>query len=88
MYWLVFAVATYSITQFFGGYRYFQAHGELMGYLINTAWLLVFVVSMFYMAYKIYSEEKQRDNLRMSFAPFDVIYQWVNQNQKRINNEG
>ncbi len=86
MYWLVFAIATYSITQFFGGYRYFQAHGEFMGYLINAAWLLIFVSSMFYMAYKIYSEEKKRNNLRISFAPFDVIYQWTNKGE--LTHEG
>jgi hypothetical protein len=77
-YWLVFAIATYSITQFFGGYRYFQSQGFLVGSLINAAWILVFVASMLYLAYKIYSEEKQRNNLRVSFAPFDVIYRWVN----------
>ena len=74
MYWLVFALATYSITQFFGGYRYLQSQGLLLGSLINAAWILVFVISMVYLAYKIYSEEKQRNNLRLSFAPFDVIY--------------
>jgi amino acid permease len=84
-YWFVFALATYSITQFFGGYRYFQSQGFLVGSLINAAWILVFVISIVYLAYKIYSEEKQRNNLRVSFAPFDVIYQWTN--QRGVTNE-
>ena len=83
-YWTVFALATYSITQFFGGYRYFESQGFLVGSLINAAWILVFVGSMVYLAYKIYSEEKQRNNLRVSFAPFDVVYQWIN---RGITNE-
>lgn len=79
IYWLVFALATYSITQFFGGYRYFQSQGLILGALINAAWILVFLFSMTFMAYKMYSEEKKRDNLRVSFLPFDLTYQWLNE---------
>ncbi|MDD9898707.1 MAG: hypothetical protein OXU45_06885 [Candidatus Melainabacteria bacterium] len=73
-YWIGFILATYSITQFFGGYRYFQSGSELEGYLMNTMWLLMFLASMIFMAYRIYSEERAKDNIRVEFAPFEKFY--------------
>jgi len=75
-YWTVFILAVYSITQFFGGYKYFKAGEELQGYLMNGLWILIFVSSMLFLTYKIYSEERAKNNIKESFAPFELIYNW------------
>lgn len=73
-YWIGFILATYSITQFFGGYRYFQSGNEVQGYFMNALWLVLFLASMVFLAYRIYSEERARDNIRMPFAPFEKLH--------------
>lgn len=76
VYWSVFILAVFAITEFFTGYKYFQAGNDTQGYLMNSLWLVVFVVAMFFLAYRIYSEEKAKNNIRASFAPFEMIYKW------------
>ncbi len=73
-YGLAFFIATYSITEFFTGYHYFKEGNVAQGYLMNSLWLLAFIGAMAYLAYKIYSEEKDRNNLNMNFMPFEFIY--------------
>lgn len=76
IYCLVFILATYSITEVFSGYKYFKLGQIAQGYLMNSIWLLVFVLSMVFLAYQIYRDEKLNNNLRMSFAPFESFDRW------------
>ena len=61
-YAVAFAIAILSISKFFGAYTYFQAYEDLKGYVVVVLSLSGFVLAMGFMAYKIYTEEKQKDN--------------------------
>lgn len=72
-YAVAFIAATISITKFFGSYHYFQAGEELRAWIMITLYLGIFFFSMGFMAYRIYTEEKKKDNLRSSFFFFDWL---------------
>jgi len=78
MYWIVFVIATIAITEFFTAYKYIQANDPVRAFWVITLSLLAFFVSVFFMTYKIYAEEKDKDNLRMRFALFEMVYAFFN----------
>lgn len=73
-FYIAFVIATIAITQFFTSHRYFTQGNDLVGYSVVAASLSFFVLSCVYMAFVIYAEEKDNNNLRVSFAPFEAMY--------------
>lgn len=73
-FYAAFAVATIAITKFFTSHKYFTEGNSLMGYNVVIVSLFFFVVSCFFMAFEIYAEEKEKNNLRVSFPVFEFLY--------------
>jgi hypothetical protein len=44
--------------------------------------VITFFASMLFMTYKIYSEEKDKNNLRVSFTPYEKLYMFLNKGAK------
>ncbi len=74
IFYISFVVATISITKFFTSHRYFSQGNEFMGYSVVVISLTAFMVSLFFLAFEIYADEKKNNNLRVSFAPFEAMY--------------
>ena len=75
MFWSMFIVATVAITELFTSYKFFLADNDLRGYLTVGISILVLVLSMFILAYEVYADEKDNNNLRVNFKPFDLMYE-------------
>lgn len=73
-FYAAFVTATIAITKFFTSHRYFTEGNSAMGYTVVVTSLLIFAVSLFFMAFEIYAEEKAKDNLRVNFTLFDSMY--------------
>lgn len=73
VYILAFVAGIFSLSKFFNAYHYFEEGNDLLGVLVMTASIGVFVLSIGYMTYKIYVEEKARGNLRKSIFFFDWL---------------
>ena len=78
LFYVNFVIATIAITEFFTSNKYFSAGDSEKGYLVLGVSFFAFALSLFFMAFQIYSEEKEKDNLRVSFAPFEVMYKRFN----------
>ena len=82
LYWLVFVVGIIALSQFFGAHNYFLAKQDSQGILVITLSVITFLGSMIFMTYKIYSEEKDKNNLRVSFTPYEKLYMFLNKGAK------
>lgn len=81
VYWLVFLVAIISISELFGGHKYLDGASSIKALIMIPTTMMVFLACMFYLSYQVYAEEKERDNLKVSFAPFEYIYKkWGTKN--------
>lgn len=83
-YWFVFLVSLISLSQFFSTDELYAAGENLKATLVLIISSIVFAATLLYMTYKIYSEEKDKDNLRTSFAPYERIYEFF---RARSNNK-
>ena len=72
----MFLIATIAITEFFTAYRYIDAGETIRAITVISISLIAFVVSMTYLAYRMYADEKSSSNLRpeSSFYFFDWLY--------------
>lgn len=73
-YALAFIVGIFSLSSFFGGYEYFESGETLMGVINLVASIGLFIAAMLFMSFRIYSEEKERDNLRTRLELFEWFY--------------
>lgn len=80
LFYVNFIIATIAITEFFTSHKYFTAGDSTKGYMVVAFSLSLFFISLLIMAFQIYSEEKERDNLQVQFAPFEFLY-------KRLKND-
>ena len=71
---IVFVIATYSLTEFFTAYKFFQNGQESHGYWVIYLNIFLFVISMIYLSFSMYAEEKTKGNLRVTFSPFEILY--------------
>ncbi len=86
MYWFVFLVSVISLSQFFSTDELYAAGENYKATLVLIVSSIVFASTVFYMTYKIYSEEKDKDNLRTTFAPYEKIYEFFEKRKKDLNN--
>lgn len=82
LYWLVFVIGIIALSQFFGAHNYFLAKQDSQGILVIILSVITFLASMLFMTYKIYSEEKDKNNLRVSFTPYEKLYMFLNKGAK------
>ena len=75
MFWFMFVVATVAITELFTSYKFFINGNDMRGYLTLGISILILALSMFILAYEVYADEKDNNNLRVSFKPFDLMYE-------------
>lgn len=73
-FYVAFIIATIGITKFFTSHHYFTAGDSIMGYTVVVVSLLAFFLSCFYMAFVVYCEEKEKDNLRVNWSIFEYLY--------------
>ena len=85
LFYLNFIVATVAITEFFTSNKYFATGDSVRGYLVLSVSALIFLMSLCLMAFQIYSEEKEKNNLRVGFRLFDAVHALLN--AKRDNPE-
>lgn len=79
-YWTVFIIAVMSLSEFFGGHKYLNGDSTKAMIMIPAS-MLVFLLCIFYLGYQVYKEEKEKNNLKLSFAPFEFIYgKWGKKN--------
>jgi hypothetical protein len=85
LFYVNFVIATIAITEFFTSNKYFAVGNDTKGYVVLVVSLVILALSLFIMAYQIYSEEKEKDNLRVSFAPFEFLYRLSLERKARNN---
>ena len=73
-FYIAFIVATIAITKFFTSNHYFKAGEDLLGYIVIAVSLIVLALSSLFMAFEIYSEEKEKNNLRVTWSLFEYLY--------------
>ncbi len=74
-YWLIFLVAVIALSETFGGHKYISSGDTLKALIMIPTTMMIFLFCIFYLTYQVYAEEKERDNLKASFLPFDFIYE-------------
>lgn len=82
VYYLVFVLAIFSLSQFFGSHVYFSQGKDFIGYSVVLLSCLAFLGSMIFMTYRIYAEEKDNNNLRVNFMPYEKLYGILNRGVK------
>ncbi len=70
-YWLLFFVAIVSLSRFFGGHEALNSSNAV--FIIGSS-LFIFLTSIFLLAFIIYAEEKDANNLRSNFGPYEFLY--------------
>jgi hypothetical protein len=84
-FYIAFVVATIAVTKFFTSHKYFTAGNDLMGYNIVIVSLFFLFSSCFYMAFEIYAEEKEKNNLRVNFSVFEFMYKKLKVKDLKVN---
>lgn len=72
-YIVVFVIAIISLSKFFNSYHYFETGNDLVGYIAAFASLAIFLLCMLFMSFRIYTEEKAKNNLKQRFFFFDWL---------------
>tara|TARA_B100001989_G_C24320651_1_gene354981 strand:- start:100 stop:390 length:291 start_codon:yes stop_codon:yes gene_type:complete len=73
-FYFAFVVATIAITKFFTSHKYFTEGNSGIGYTVLALSLVFFILSSLFMAFEIYAEEKDKDNLRVEYPLFENFY--------------
>ena len=70
---IVFFVSVIALSKFFEAGRLISSEMTLVH--LNTSILsgVVFILSLFFMGYWIYTEEKEKNNLKVTFG----LYEWI-----------
>lgn len=79
-YWIVFILAVFALSEFFGAHKYFASGSSANPALMILLSLLVFALCVVYLSYQVYAEEKDQNNLRVSFGPFEYLYKKLGAN--------
>jgi ABC-type transport system involved in multi-copper enzyme maturation permease subunit len=74
IYAFVFLVAVISLSEFFNAHKYISAGEGLKATLVICGSLSLFLLSLTFMAYRIYADEKKAHNLKSNFIFFDWLY--------------
>jgi hypothetical protein len=69
-----FIVATVAVTKFFTSHKYFTLGDSTMGYIVVCVSVFFLIASCVFMAFDIYVEEKEKDNLQVNFPLFEYLY--------------
>ena len=73
-FWICFIVSIISLSQFFGGHKYISQGNELGMKVFVPLSIVVFLLTLVYMAFIIYAEEKERENLSVKIDFFEFLY--------------
>lgn len=84
-FYAAFVIATIAVTKFFTSHKYFTAGDDLMAYSVIFVSIFFLFASCFYMAFEIYSEEKEKNNLRVSFTVFEFMYKKLKAKDLKVN---
>lgn len=74
-YWVVFILATIALSKFFNAHKFLETGEDIQAFLNISISLLVLIMTLAFMAYKIYSEEKIKNNLKIRIPVFDWIFE-------------
>lgn len=71
---VVFIIATISLANFFEAGRIISAEKTFNHIPLSVFSLLIFLLALLVMGYWVYSEEKEKNNLRIKFGLYEWIY--------------
>jgi len=78
---IVFIIATISLANFFEAGRIISTEKTFSHVPFSVISLLIFVLALLVMGYWVYSEEKEKNNLKIKFG----LYEWF---YKRTKEQG
>lgn len=71
---VIFFVSVYALSVFFEAGRLISSELNLAHVSTSLLSALVFLLTLFVMGYWVYSEEKQKNNLRIKFGLYEWFY--------------
>ncbi len=77
-YWIPFFVCIFAMTEFFGGYKYIDDGETIKALIMIPGSIFLAILCLSIMAFQIYSEEKEKNNLKSEFYLFERIYALTN----------
>ncbi|HEY9790311.1 MAG TPA: hypothetical protein V6D22_07930 [Candidatus Obscuribacterales bacterium] len=75
--WGAFALATYTLSLFFAGWREINTTGHWTGFLLLAAGVILTSTLLMLQAYWIYFEEKNKGTLKTGHKLFDSVHAFV-----------
>ncbi len=82
-FWICFIVSIFSLSHFFGGHKYISQGNDLGIKLFVPLSVFVFLASLVYMAFIIYAEEKENQNLKVKIDFFEFLYKLSKRGNKQ-----
>ena len=70
---ITFCIGVYAMSVFFEAGRLIASERTFQHFVVSIFSLFVLTVCLFVMGYWVYSEEKEKNNLKVKFA----LYEWV-----------
>ena len=70
----IFFVSVVSLSKFFEAGRLISSESDLSHIGTSLLSLLVFITTLFLMGYWVYSDEKEKNNLRIKFGLYEWLY--------------
>ena len=80
----VFVVSTVSLAAFFEAGRKIASEQTFAHVFSSVGSLFVFLLSVFILGYWVYSEEKEKNNLKFKFGLYEWIYERFSNKVKGI----
>ena len=71
----VFVVSTVSLAAFFEAGRKIASEQTFSHVIYSTGSLFIFLFSLLILGYWVYSEEKEKNNLKIKFG----LYEWIHE---------
>lgn len=83
---LVFIIATIALANFFEAGRLISSELTFEHFSTSIGSLFIVLIAIFIMGYWVYEEEKNKNNLRIKFTVYELIYKVLNK-QKGVNEQ-
>lgn len=71
---VVFIASVVALSKFFEAGRLIASEKTFAHVPVSIFSLLIFVLTLFLMGYWIYNEEKEKNNLRIKFGPYEWLH--------------
>jgi FtsH-binding integral membrane protein len=84
LFWVMLILGIVSLSQFFAAPKYVSSTGILLSILISILSIAFFSLIMIYMTFRVYAQEKEKNNLKVEIKMYEWMYTKFRVSQEEV----